>query len=141
MVEERGDQVLLHNHFSTAESVKVICELIDLSLGFIQQSFTHDRLLFDDLLVHIKPLLKRLKYHIHIRNPLLDDIKQEMERIFSLTQQAMQQTAQTFALSPVTDDEMGYLGLHSQAALERQIAHKVSTASGFKTNRIPGSRR
>ncbi|WP_312631144.1 BglG family transcription antiterminator [Pantoea piersonii] len=143
VVEERGDQVLLHNQFSTAESVKITCELIDRFSDFIQQDLAHDRLLFEGLLVHIKPLLNRLKYHIHIRNPLLDDIKQEMERIFFLAQQAMQQTAQTFALSPVADDEIGYLCVHFQAALERQIAHKrilVVCSSGVGTSHLLKSR-
>ncbi|WP_311790271.1 PRD domain-containing protein [Pantoea sp. UBA5923] len=52
----------------------------------MQQELAHDRLLFDVLVVHIKPLLNRIKYHIYIRNLLLDAIKQEMEKIFSLTQ-------------------------------------------------------
>lgn len=143
VVEERGDQVTLHNQFSTAESVKITCELIDRFSAFIQQDLSQDRLLFDGLLVHIKPLLNRLKYHIHIRNPLLDDIKQEMKEIFSLTQQAMQLTARTFALSPVAEDEIGYLCVHFQAALERQIAHKrilVVCSSGVGTSHLLKSR-
>ncbi|WP_333609740.1 PRD domain-containing protein [Pantoea piersonii] len=63
-----------------------MCKLIDLSFDSIQQELAHDRLLFDVLVVHIKPLLNRIKYHIYIRNLLLDAIKQEMEKIFSLTQ-------------------------------------------------------
>ncbi|WP_311783959.1 PRD domain-containing protein [Pantoea sp. ACRSB] len=63
-----------------------MCKLIDLSFDSIQQKLAHDRLLFDVLVVHIKPLLNRIKYHIYIRNLLLDAIKQEMEKIFSLTQ-------------------------------------------------------
>lgn len=143
VVEERGDQVPAHSQFSTAESVKITCELIDCFSAFIQQDLIQDRLLFDGLLVHIKPLLNRLKYHIHIRNPLLEDIKQDMQEIFSLTQQAMQLTARAYALSPVAEDEIGYLCVHFQAALERQIAHKrilVVCSSGVGTSHLLKSR-
>lgn len=143
VVEERGDNLPLHNQFSTAESVKITCELIDRFSTFIQRDLAQDRLLFDGLLVHIKPLLNRLKYHINIRNPLLDDIRLEMKEIFSLTQQAMQLTARTFSLSPVADDEIGYLCVHFQAALERQIARKrvlVVCSSGVGTSHLLKSR-
>ncbi len=143
VVEERGDNAPLHNQFSTAESVKITCELIDRFASFIQQDLAQDRLLFEGLLVHIKPLLNRLKYHIHIRNPLLDDIQQEMKAIFSLTQQAMQLTARSQGLSSVADDEIGYLCVHFQAALERQIAHKrilVVCSSGVGTSHLLKSR-
>ena len=143
VVEERGDNAPLHNQFSTAESVKITCELIDRFASFIQQDLAQDRLLFEGLLVHIKPLLNRLKYHIHIRNPLLVDIQQEMKEIFSLTQQAMQLTARSQGLSSVADDEIGYLCVHFQAALERQIAHKrilVVCSSGVGTSHLLKSR-
>ncbi|WP_343550744.1 transcription antiterminator [Pantoea sp.] len=143
VVEERGDNAPLHNQFSTAESVKITCELIDRFSSFIQQDLAQDRLLFEGLLVHIKPLLNRLKYHIHIRNPLLEDIQQEMKEIFSLTRKAMQLTARTHGLSSVADDEIGYLCVHFQAALERQIAHKrilVVCSSGVGTSHLLKSR-
>lgn len=143
VVEERGDNVPLHNQFSTAESVNITCELIDRFSSFIHQDLVQDRLLFEGLLVHIKPLLNRLKYHINIRNPLLEDIQQEMKEIFSLTKQAMQLTARSQGLSSVADDEIGYLCVHFQAALERQIAHKrilVVCSSGVGTSHLLKSR-
>ena len=66
-----------------------------------------------------------------------------MKGIFSLTQQAMQLTAHTYGLSPVADDEIGYLCVHFQAALERQIAHKrilVVCSSGVGTSHLLKSR-
>ncbi|MDL4913984.1 MAG: PRD domain-containing protein [Enterobacterales bacterium endosymbiont of Blomia tropicalis] len=143
VMEEHGNETPTQYQFSSKESLKITNELIHCFSELIQRDLSQDRLLFEGLLIHIKPLINRLKYHIHIRNPLLDDIKNELSEIFSLTQRAMCLTAKRFQLSPVADDEVGYLCVHFQAALERQIAHKrilVVCSSGVGTSHLLKSR-
>lgn len=56
-----------------------------------------------------------------------------------MTQQAMSEVCQRFQLKPVAEDEIGYLTIHFQAALERQIAHKrilVVCSSGVGTSHL-----
>lgn len=143
VMEERGEKTPSHAQFSTEESRKITSELIRCFSELIQRDLSPDALLFDGLLIHIKPLLNRLKYRILIRNPLLMDIKNEFGEIFALTQLAMRLTVQHFHLSSVADDEVGYLSVHFQAALERQIAHKrilVVCSSGVGTSHLLKSR-
>ncbi len=135
--------MLSHSPFSNAASRNITLELIHCFSAFIQKGLSTDSLLFEGLLFHIKPLLNRLKYHITIRNPLLDDIKAELQDIFTLTQRAMQVTAERFHYGPIDDDEIGYLCVHFQAALERQIAHKrilLVCSSGVGTSHLLKSR-
>ncbi|MDF7786435.1 transcription antiterminator [Pantoea stewartii] len=143
VVEERGSHMLSHSPFSNTASRNITLELIHCFSAFIQKDLSTDSLLFEGLLFHIKPLLNRLKYHITIRNPLLDDIKAELQDIFTLTQRAMQVTAERFHYGPIADDEIGYLCVHFQAALERQIAHKrilLVCSSGVGTSHLLKSR-
>lgn len=143
VMEERGNEMAAQYQFASEESLKITHELIRCFSELIQHDVSQDRLLFEGLLIHIKPLINRLKYHINIRNPLLDDIKNELSEIFSLTQLAMRLTAKHFQLSTVADDEVGYLCVHFQAALERQIAHKrilVVCSSGVGTSHLLKSR-
>ncbi|MCW0331031.1 BglG family transcription antiterminator [Pantoea ananatis] len=143
VVEERGSDMLPQYQLSNEASRNITIELIRCFSELIQQDLTADPLLFEGLLFHIKPLLNRLKYHISIRNPLLDDIKTELSEIFTLTQRAMQLTAARFHYGSIADDEVGYLCVHFQAALERQIAHKrilLVCSSGVGTSHLLKSR-
>jgi len=143
VVEERGSDMLPQYQLSNEASRNITVELIRCFSELIQQDLTADPLLFEGLLFHIKPLLNRLKYHISIRNPLLDDIKTELSEIFTLTQRAMQLTAARFHYGSIADDEVGYLCVHFQAALERQIAHKrilLVCSSGVGTSHLLKSR-
>jgi activator of the mannose operon (transcriptional antiterminator) len=143
VVEERGSDMLPQYQLSNEASRNITVELIRCFSELIQQDLTADPLLFEGLLFHIKPLLNRLKYQISIRNPLLDDIKTELSEIFTLTQRAMQLTAARFHYGSIADDEVGYLCVHFQAALERQIAHKrilLVCSSGVGTSHLLKSR-
>lgn len=143
VVEERGSDMLPQYQLSNEASRNITVEFIRCFSELIQQDLTADPLLFEGLLFHIKPLLNRLKYHISIRNPLLDDIKTELSEIFTLTQRAMQLTAARFHYGSIADDEVGYLCVHFQAALERQIAHKrilLVCSSGVGTSHLLKSR-
>ncbi|MBA0172492.1 MULTISPECIES: BglG family transcription antiterminator [Pectobacterium] len=139
VMEERADNQRLRYQFSNGESRKITRALTQIFSDLINIDLRTDKLLQEGLLIHIKPLLNRLKYQIHIRNPLLDDIKSEFIDIYEMTQQAMNEVCQRFQLKPVAEDEVGYLTIHFQAALERQIAHKrilVVCSSGVGTSHL-----
>lgn len=105
--------------------------------------FSEDSALYDGLLVHIKPLINRLNYRIHIRNPLLEDIKAELADVWRLTQYVVNQVFKTWGENAVSEDEVGYLTVHFQAAMERQIARKrvlLVCATGIGTSHLLKSR-
>ena len=55
----------------------------------VDSDLSQDTALYDGLLIHIKPLINRLNYQIRIRNPLLEDIKGELQDVWRLTQCAV----------------------------------------------------
>lgn len=143
VIEERTDNQPPHYNYANGQSRRLTLCLIDLFSDLINIDLRNDKLLYDGLLIHVKPLLNRLKYHIRIRNPLLDDIKSELQDIYQITQQAISQLCQRFQLQEIAPDEIGYLSIHFQAALERQIAHKrilVVCSSGVGTSHLLKSR-
>ena len=86
----------------------------------------------------------RLKHHLNIINPLLDDIKQEYASTFQKAHRAADVLARTLGTT-VSEEEIGYLTIHFGAALERLKGKKVFTrkviigvvcASGFGLARL-----
>ncbi|MBD8162809.1 BglG family transcription antiterminator [Erwinia persicina] len=143
VVEDNPANPPLCCQLSNSESRHLTLDLIATFSEVININLRDDRLLHEGLLIHIKPLLNRLKYHIRIRNPLLEDIKQELGDIYQLTGHAVMQLCQRFHLPEIADDEIGYLTVHFQAALERQIAHKrilIVCSSGVGTSHLLKSR-
>lgn len=95
------------------------------------------------MLIHIKPLINRLNYQIRIRNPLLEDIKGELQDVWRLTQCAVNRVFSGWGERPVSEDEVGYLTVHFQAAMERQIARKrvlLVCSTGIGTSHLLKSR-
>lgn len=143
VMEEGADGRQPHSHFFNGESHRLTLHLIDAFSSLINIDLRSDRLLYDGLLIHVRPLLNRLKYHIRIRNPLLEDIKNELPDIYQQTDKAIHQVCALFGLQLIAEDEIGYLTIHFQAALERQIAHKrilVVCSSGVGTSHLLKSR-
>ncbi|MCL2900363.1 BglG family transcription antiterminator [Brenneria tiliae] len=143
VIEEHGDRSVARQQLSNGQSRRVTLKLIDIFSTLINIDLRADTLLYDGLLIHIKPLLNRLKYHIRIRNPLLEDIKSELRDIYHITERVTQLLCQRFQLPPIAEDEVGYLTVHFQAALERQIAHRrilVVCSSGVGTSHLLKSR-
>ncbi|WP_315708619.1 BglG family transcription antiterminator [Brenneria uluponensis] len=143
VMEEREDNQLLRYQFSNEESRQITGTLIHEFSNLVHFDLRDDNILHEGLLIHIKPLLNRLKYHIHIRNPLLEDIKNEFQDIYQITHQAMNEVCNKFQLAPITEDEIGYLTIHFQATLEQKIAHKrilVVCSSGIGTSHLLKSR-
>ena len=124
--------VSIISHMQASNEARLITwRLITVFSDIVDCDFSEDSALYDGLLVHIKPLINRLNYRIHIRNPLLEDIKAELADVWRLTQYV------------VNEDEVGYLTVHFQAAMERQIARKrvlLVCSTGIGTSHLLKSR-
>jgi mannitol operon transcriptional antiterminator len=95
------------------ETVQRIIRYMEDSIGI---PLSEDRSLRDGLLHHIKPALRRIGDGIHIRNPLLTQIKKDYELLFSFVRKGVDQIITDFA---VPDEEIGFLVMHFGASLER----------------------
>ncbi|OON42137.1 hypothetical protein BTJ39_03000 [Izhakiella australiensis] len=143
VVEERNDVSMMRYMHSSDEARQITTRLIAVFSVMIDIDLTGDSALYEGLLIHIKPLINRLNYRIYIRNPLLEEIKDELTDVWPLTQRAVNQVFSSWGKQAVSDDEIGYLTVHFQAALERQVVKKrvlLVCSTGIGTSHLLKSR-
>lgn len=98
-----------------------------------------DKNLLASLSSHIKPMLNRLTYHIRIKNPLLHDIQTELGSVFTAVKAVINQLTREYGLDDISDDEVAYLTVHIQAAIENSITVKrvlLVCSSGLGTSQL-----
>ncbi|WP_226574356.1 BglG family transcription antiterminator [Mangrovibacter yixingensis] len=143
LVMENQSGSLLHAELFSDEARDITLHLVTQFSRLIKAELSLDQQLYEGLVVHIRPLINRLNYQIIIRNPLLDDIKTELADIYYLTRIAVEQVFIRYTPRAVSDDEVGYLAVHFQAAIERQIARKrvlLVCSTGVGTSHLLKSR-
>lgn len=117
--------------------------LVDRVSRRIKVAITLDEDLLRSLSSHIKPMLNRLTYHIRIKNPLLHEIKTELGSVFAAVKTVINQLCQEEALDEINDDEVAYLTVHLQAAIENSIKVKrvlLVCSSGLGTSQLLSGR-
>ncbi|WP_339284630.1 BglG family transcription antiterminator [Oceanobacillus sp. FSL K6-3682] len=120
----------------------VVKEMIALSSKIVNIDLSSDKELYLGLLMHVKPMLNRLHYSIHIRNPLLSDIKEQYSGTFAMTLLASSAIENNLGLR-VNEDEIGYLTAYFQAAIERRMTVKnviVVCPDGIGTSELIANR-
>ena len=83
-----------------------------------QINLSFDKPLYFGLLTHIKPMIERIKYGITLKNPLIDEIKTNFASILSVLYLLVPEFNKLFD-AHLTDNELSYMAIHFQAALER----------------------
>lgn len=96
--------------------------------------------LFTMLCVHIEPMIQRLNNHVRMHNPLVQQVYEENPLGYDMAVLASEIIAKKYNVV-VDQNEIGYLALHFQLALERKNdlkSFRVLTvcASGVGTSRI-----
>lgn len=105
----------------------------------IQTDLTQDEQLFIGLIVHLKPMMNRLKYRISIKNPMLAEIKREFPAVFDITVMTMALMSAEWRGREVSEDEIGYLTLYFQNSIEQQVKCKkvlLVCSSGVGTSHL-----
>ncbi|MGK3143215.1 BglG family transcription antiterminator [Pantoea sp. C2G6] len=113
--------------------------LIDRVAERINIAITTDPTLLASLCSHIKPMLNRLRYRIRIKNPLLHDIQTELSTVFAAVKAVISGLTQEYRLDEISDDEVAYLTVHIQAAIENSIRVKrvlLVCSSGLGTSQL-----
>ncbi|WP_100011577.1 BglG family transcription antiterminator [Lentibacillus sediminis] len=93
------------------EIVRHIDQVYDLSLA-------HDKELLLALSLHLKPAINRFRHKMNLRNPLLEEIKAKYPLSFEAALTSMEVIASKWQIE-VDENEIGYIALHLEAALER----------------------
>lgn len=97
----------------------VVSEMLELIWDSYHFDLRGDLELRMNLARHIVPLAVRLKYRMHIDNPLLADIKERFTLAYSMALDSSMILAQKYG-NRLSDDEAGYIILAFALALERQ---------------------
>ncbi|WP_347552560.1 BglG family transcription antiterminator [Pseudalkalibacillus hwajinpoensis] len=103
-------------------------ELISRMTEMTSLSFDADDTLMEGLRVHLYAALNRIQYGLSVTNPMLQDIKRMYPYLFDLLIQIIEEQSRKHQLS-IPEDEIAYLTLHFEAAVERLNSHRGKTKS------------
>lgn len=126
------------------ELLDIIDRMVDTYNSMLSPQLKSDEDFIRGLLVHLRPVLVRLRGHMNIYNPMLGDIQKEYPDIFARCRKASQEIEKAIGI-PVSDEEIGFLAMHFGAAEERllkqnKVLRKVTIgivcASGFGVARL-----
>lgn len=98
--------------------VKVANQIVDNAENATGKKLNKDRQLFNGLMVHLKPMLIRMKMGLEIRNPLLQDIKMRYPGYFDLAKRC-QKPLEDYLGHSIPEEETGFICMHIGAAVER----------------------
>lgn len=103
---------------------------VDLILRQIKEEkridLTHDSDLKTALALHIQPLVARVRFDLQVANPILMEIKREMNLSYEVALLA-KRTLEKLLDTTISEDEAGYLAMHFAVALDKQISAAVSS--------------
>jgi activator of the mannose operon (transcriptional antiterminator) len=109
----------------------------------VKNDFSNDFSLQQALLLHIRPLTKRIESKIFISNPLKDDIKRDFPQIFKAVKQALEKQKLKIAFQNLSDNEISYIVVYFQSALEKKAQQKrvvIVCSSGVGTSHLLAAR-
>jgi transcriptional antiterminator len=101
---------------------KIINQFTNLLSSSLNIDLVHDKELENNLLNHLKPAIRRIRYGIRIENPLLSQIKYEYTNIYIAVMTAIEEIEKNEGII-FDSSELGYICLHIVAAINRS-AHK-----------------
>ncbi|MSS58458.1 BglG family transcription antiterminator [Erysipelotrichaceae bacterium Oil+RF-744-GAM-WT-6] len=116
---EKNSNIVLNE-----EVEKLTSEVISLVNDTFQVDFSKDFDLQMSLELHFQPLLKRLEYGQIMRNPLLQEIKVKFPLAYTMAS-AAGNLIESKENAKISEDEIGYIALSFELALERQNQKKV----------------
>jgi mannitol operon transcriptional antiterminator len=134
-----NEYVIEASSLQAGMKTKNLIEYVGKLLG---RDLTNNRSLFEDLLMHLKPAIYRIKQNMGISNPLLRKIKTDYPELFSIVKEAVEQVFHEFS---VPDEEIGYLVMHFGAAVlgNKEIGELkalVICSSGIGTSKMLATR-
>lgn len=102
---------------------KIVSDVIKEMSTVMHVDLTKDQKLFHGIMFHLVPMEYRLKMGIKIQNPLLDEIKIQYSVTFSATWYVMSKVETALGIT-LTEDEVAFIMVHFQAAIDRNIKVK-----------------
>lgn len=93
------------------EDIKNLLDLIMEQVGFDRDIVLEHESFFKDLQYHLTFMLNRLMFNIHIKNPLLADVKEKYPVAYKMAEIAGQVIENEYDLT-VSEEELGYIAFY-----------------------------
>lgn len=114
-------------------------EMIRLSSAISSINFSFSSSLYNELLLHLKPMMNRIDYNIEIRNPLLQEIKSAFPELMVLLRLVTLNIRYRYKLGKISEDEISYIAVYFQTAVEEAISKKrilIVCSTGVGTSHL-----
>lgn len=123
-------------------AVELANKIIDVASDALHTDLKDDTILLNGLILHLRPTINRLKYGLTLRNPILEEIKNNYPDIYGAAWITSNVFRKYLDVS-VPESEIGYIALHLGASLERnrkKIKTLVVCHSGIGTSQLLSAR-
>lgn len=117
-IESSYNPTLLSEKYNT-----LIKDIIQKMNSILKIDLSHDEKLTEGLTSHIIPMIYRLRKGISVKNPLLNEIKEEYSVMLGVSWFVTSIIEEVFEVH-LTEDEVSFMMVHFQAALERNSNYK-----------------
>lgn len=120
----------------------VIDEILQNMSTALEVDLLSDELLREQLIQHVPAMIYRLKENMRVQNPFLTQIKSEFTMMFHLTWLVLSSLEEVLQVS-FTEDEIGFLMIYFQLALDRIQASKrvlIVCPLGISTSQLLANR-
>ncbi|WP_196593228.1 BglG family transcription antiterminator [Pectinatus sottacetonis] len=130
----------ISNNFDNDFRVQAVAtDIIEISLQVYPLRFSFSQTLYKALLLHIRPMLNRVIYKIYIKNPILEEVNTEFPEAMILLKLIMLKIQIKYDLPVIREDEIAYLAVYFQNAVEEIINKKkviIVCSSGIGTSHL-----
>lgn len=130
---------ILQAHFISKTLINEMESIFHLNLN-------QDKRLEDDLIAHLSPALTRLKHNLNIRNPILEDIKENYADIYHhlsvIVPNVLLKYGNLKNKLAIPEDEIGYIAIHFISSIESKILERTKVnvlticPTGYGTSRL-----
>lgn len=123
-------------------ALAIAADIIAVASDALHLPLQEDKALFNGLVLHLRPAMNRLKYGLTLRNPMLDEIKEQYGDIFGVAWMSCKSFTKYVDIA-VPESEIGYITLHLAAAVARNLRRSralVVCHSGIGTSQLLSER-
>lgn len=94
-----------------------------------------------DIYNHLVPAISRMTMKLNIRNPLLENVKQQYKEVYESCQRSCEIFKKIIKIDKVPESEVAYIATHIAAAIEENIKSKnlsvvIACPTGVGTSRL-----
>ncbi len=121
------------------ESLRLSMDLTKYVSDIAGADFQTDKELLNGLLLHIRPMLNRLKYNIQLRNPLLEEICERYPQMLGICQISLAFLSRKYQLKEISIDEIAHIATYYQTMTVRLTTPQkvlVVCHSGYGTSQL-----